>query len=155
MKIYKEVDITFKVGLPFVFFIYKGDELRYIGYTDDLNKKSFSFPFDYDRIAGYYYDFRYDVHDYVDALIIERKPTMCSPRYGIMEKNLRKYLKEVLHRTFPIKDYRQIKEMYLCPDDFFVYNGVSYIKENSKDELVIVLSKALNIKLEGKKWNIQ
>lgn len=155
MKIYKEVDITFKVGLPFVFFIYKGDELRYIGYTDDLNKKSFSFPFDYDRIAGYYYDFRYDVHDYVDALIIERKPTMCSPRYGIMEKNLRKYLKEVLHRAFTIKDYRKIKETYLYPDDFFVYNGVSYIKENSKDELVLALSKALNIKLEGKKWNIQ
>lgn len=132
-----------------------GKELRYIGYTDDLNKKSFSFPFEYSRITGYYYDFRYDVHDYVDSLIVERKPTQCSPRYGIMEKNLRKYLKEQLHKSFSLKEYKKIKESYLYPDDFFIYDGISYIKENSKDELVLAVSRDQNIKLEGKKWNIQ
>lgn len=153
---YVEKDITFPTGKPFVFFIYLGDELRYIGCTENLNKRGFIFPFEFDRITGYYYDLAVDVHDYVDSLIIERKPTMCAPRYGMMEKNLRKYLKEQFGRFFPISEYRRIKQDYLTDDDFYTYNGIRYIKELSRETLVLSLAKDLNIKSKlEQSWNIR
>lgn len=78
------IDITFKKG-RFIFFVYDADDvLLYIGWTDDLNKKSFNFNFDYAKIKGYYYSFP-DIDARVDDLIME-----LNPRHN---KCLRSYVK--------------------------------------------------------------
>lgn len=141
---FKERNITFPVGDPFVFFIYLGDELRFIGYTEDLNKKSFTFPFEYDRITGYFYPFRPVIRDYIDELVLERKPTFCKPRYGLKESNLRKYIKESTGVALSKKAIEKIKEETLSDNDYFTYEGERYIKELGRG--MILLSVQDNIK---------
>lgn len=69
----------------FVFFVYDNDKLLYIGYTEDIDKKSFNFDFEYDKIEGYYFDKSYvDIDSYIDDLVIELKP--------LYNKKLRSYI---------------------------------------------------------------
>lgn len=140
---FKERDITFPVGDPFVFFVYLGKELRFIGYTEDLNKKSFSFQFEYDRITGYFYPFRQVIRDYIDELILERKPAFCKPRYGLKESNLRKFIKESIGIVFSKKAIEDIKEEYLSNDDYYTFGGERYIKEFSKETMLMSLTERI------------
>lgn len=69
----KLIDITQPKG-GFIFFIFgKENQILYIGCTDDVNKKSFDFGFDYESIKGFYYKY-HDIGEVSDTLINKYKP---------------------------------------------------------------------------------
>lgn len=136
----KEIDITFPVGRPFIFFVYLGDELRYIGCTEDLNKKAFIFPFEYDRITGYFYEYPWVIEDEVDKLILERKPTMCKPRYGLKLSNLKDWVKQKLKIRFSKGEWKEICRNHIGEDDVYIYDGEAYITKNARETLLLSIN---------------
>lgn len=132
---YKEVNITFRTDEPFIYFIYgKDDELLYIGHTDDLNKKAFSFPFEYEKITGYYFPFRWVVEDEVDALIVARKPTRCRPRYGLKLSNLKDWIKEKTGAKFKRSEWKEWLKK-IDEGDIYIYEGEAYITSLGREIL--------------------
>lgn len=136
---FKEIDITYKTDLPFIFFIYSGNgELLYIGYTDDLNKKAFIFPFEYAKITGYYYPFRPAVQDEVDRLILTRKPKHCKPRFGMKLSNLKDWVKSKTGIKFSRKDWKQIVSV-INPGDIYMFENEPYITQLGREQLLLDL----------------
>lgn len=132
----KEVNITFPKKDPFIYFIYgKNDDLLFIGYTEDLNKKAFVFPFEYEKITGYYYPFRPVIEDEVDSLIIKRKPKYCRPRYGLKLTNLRHWIKEKTGMKFKKSEWKELFST-VEDDEIYIYEGEPYISLMGRNGLL-------------------
>lgn len=134
---FKEIDITFRNDSPFIFFIYGEDEeLLYIGYTEDINKKAFIFPFEYRKITGYFFPFRPAVQDEVDSLILTRKPKYCKPRFGMKMSNLKEWVKSKTGIKFSRKEWKQIVSE-INPGDIYIFENEAYITQLGREQLLL------------------
>lgn len=143
----QEITISHKPG-PFVFIMRDKDGTPlYVGGTQNIDRKSFNYRFQYSYITGYYYDFP-DFEDEIDRAICSHKAlyNKCL-NAAITTKGVHKLAKEFLAKYgIPYRrTERGVVNRLLMDYEQLIFRNEIYYVSTDVNELIIDLAIEFNV----------
>ena len=109
----------------------KDGKALYVGGTSNIDKKSFSFSYEYSSITGYYYEFP-DFEDEIDRVICKLNPVYNKSLHSFRTKKQWMIETKAIFAKYGLPFRKAEKELfneYLSDMDYFLFRGDAYFSD--------------------------